>query len=733
MGGQHPSARIDAVRTQDVATLGEMIERGGDLEGNAPDLHRLFGQLTGGGATIELIDAVFGSPIVAKRLVQIALDRGRHQDALAWTERLLRKTPDDRDTLLLKTLAYMAGGDVAGVLDTCNAIVALNDEDPDSYLQRGIAHLAQAEGNDGGTAGNAARRAALTDFTKVAELAPGVAEGHLYRAEALAELGETEQALDSLETTLALDSSLVEAYEQRGRLLLQQRAYERAHHDFSEVLRRMQGGDPTRLSGAYLNRARASKELKRSDQSISDYGEAIRLEPSSIDAHLERGLLHLEQGRPDLGEQATRAALSDLDVVSETDPECVAAHVGAGDALLARGDPRAVARYTKALKLEPDNGAAYLGRLVAHVNLGLANRSRRHMDEMYKAYAKAVEDGQRAVRLDSDEPWAHGHLGRALRAIAAYDHAVEEFDRACELAERNPLLLTALMRERGETMRLWGVATEEPLRLREALACLREAAEYRRGTRSAARVYETAGLTLLDLGRLEEAVRTFERAVRADGRAPGAQIGKGRALLRIGDVELAGATFEYLLTQLEPYEQSYAKWASVGLLLAQEPSLRQEPYTAVLAPPRWNAIANDYSDRADIFDAFIAYDLAERDRLMALGLAASAAVPAHLADAACALGWSYLGPRQQPMETQLQPEERAQKAVQLGKLALEKAGNGPSSADYLHLLGWALYHTGNSVGAEEHLRAACQRQRANVVFHHHLRLVQETTVGRGMQ
>lgn len=168
---------------------------------------------------------------------------------------------------------------------------------------------------------------------------------------------------------------------------------------------------------------------KRYEESLSEYAEALRVDPEFVPALLSRGDVRLLLGQ-------AAAALTDFDAAARLVPSSGAVHLKRGLAFEGAGKPEeAKAAYQKTLQLEPES-------VVALNNLAWLMLSSRGDLRQAEIYAK------RAVELAPAVGGFRDSLAAIYRAQGRRDEAVQEYRRALEL---DPSLTTSAeaLRELG--------------------------------------------------------------------------------------------------------------------------------------------------------------------------------------------------------------------------------------------------------------------------------------------
>jgi S1-C subfamily serine protease len=141
-------------------------------------------------------------------------------------------------------------------------------------------------------------------------------------------------AVEEVFAALPLDESsgpslliaIANDYYDSGLSSLGKRDYDKAISDFTEAIRL----DPNYVL-AYNDRGVAYNNQGSFDKAISDYSEVIRLDPSYIPAYIDRGIAYGNQGSFD-------KAVSDFTEAIRLDPNCADAYTGRGIAYTRQSD-----------------------------------------------------------------------------------------------------------------------------------------------------------------------------------------------------------------------------------------------------------------------------------------------------------------------------------------------------------------------------------------------------------
>ena len=223
-----------------------------------------------------------------------------------------------------------------------------------------------------------------------------------------------------------------------------------ANVDYAEALKHYDGAiDPLNPDAlAYFRRAAALDASGETDRALSDYDEAIRLDPKEPLAYIGRGILLATRKRfyeraisdfdkvlalsPDRLEALMRRgdaysqmgnygpALADLDRAVALAPDNAEVRVFHGLANSRRGDsPRALSDYTAALARDPQNVDALVNRAAIHSTNG---------DQI-----SAIHDLDAAIALRPGDPLAFYNRGYAHFANRDFDLAMADYSAAIDI------------------------------------------------------------------------------------------------------------------------------------------------------------------------------------------------------------------------------------------------------------------------------------------------------------
>jgi tetratricopeptide (TPR) repeat protein len=205
--------------------------------------------------------------------------------------------------------------------------------------------------------------------------------------------------------------------------------------------------------------------------------------------------------------------------------------------------PAAIADFTRAIELEPTEGTHYHSRAMARLAnrqpalaMGDLDQALKHKPDDVPALVargqlyvsthdlgRARADFEAAMKLSPDNTDLPVEIGLAYAQGGAFETAIQQFD-GWVVAHPKAADLAQVLSMRCWTRAVWGKELEKALADCDAAL---------RGERVSA-VMENRGLVLLRLGRVDEAIKQYDAAIRAQPKAAWALYGRGLAELKKG-------------------------------------------------------------------------------------------------------------------------------------------------------------------------------------------------------
>jgi tetratricopeptide (TPR) repeat protein/predicted aspartyl protease len=246
-------------------------------------------------------------------------------------------------------------------------------------------------------------------------------------------------------------------------------------------------------------------------------------------------------------QQAQAAPIAQPDAAapaSAEGPKTAAEFAARGAASAARRDfPAAIADYTRAIALEPDNARHYRARAMARLGARQPVLAMADLDEALKRQPndadalmrrgelylatrdpdRAKGDFEAAIKLAPDNPNLPAQAGVAYARAGLFEPAIHQLDTWIAAHPKDEDLPRAL-NARCWARAAWGKELDAALADCE-LALRRD---------KTSEVMESRGLVLLRMGRLDEAIAQYTAAIRAQPRAAPALYGRGLAELKKG-------------------------------------------------------------------------------------------------------------------------------------------------------------------------------------------------------
>jgi len=186
------------------------------------------------------------------------------------------------------------------------------------------------------------------------------------------------------------------------------------HADVRTFLTALQAPQaPQKSAQEWFKEGNALDDLKRHDEAIAAYEQALRLDPNFAWAYHNKGFALS-------GLKCYDEAIATYDQALRLDPNYAWAYHNKGFALSGlKCYDEAIATYDQALRLDPNYAWAYHNKGFALSGL--------------KCYDEAIAAYDQAIRLDPNYAFAYYNKGSALDNLKRYDEAIAAYDQALRL------------------------------------------------------------------------------------------------------------------------------------------------------------------------------------------------------------------------------------------------------------------------------------------------------------
>jgi tetratricopeptide (TPR) repeat protein/predicted Ser/Thr protein kinase len=336
--------------------------------------------------------------------------------AIASLTACVTERPDFVWTYLVRGSLYGQAGDFQAAADDFAAAERLKPDDSALYVlyvNRGFAALRRKE-----------PRQAVLDLEKAIGLRPQLYHAHVNLAEAHLLLRNPARALVSLNKAIALEPKLAALYRTRARARLQMHDREAALPDLDAAIRLTPSGAGTArlLAGDHRERALALYHLRRYPQALLACTESLKLYDLNPVAHRLHGEILL---RLDCFAEALAAFDRCLELGAERPGERPGADFFLQRARAREGlrDPAStIEEYTSALRESPEDAATHVLRGWAYLRNDFST-------------ALALRDFEEALRLDPKQADAYLGRGAARARMGRYREAAADAEEA---VRRNP-------------------------------------------------------------------------------------------------------------------------------------------------------------------------------------------------------------------------------------------------------------------------------------------------------
>jgi len=478
------------------------------------------GDIRGAAADCDFILARQPQSGEAHALRGIARQRlGDSPGAIEDCDSALEQGAESADIYLARAFAYEDLGEMDAALSDCEAALEVNPQEVVAVNLRGAIRLKLGDPDE-----------AAEDFEAAIAMEPDWALPYANRGNACRARGDNSGAIQAYGRAIELDPQLVFAYLNRALAWADEEQDEKSLEDFAAALRLAPD-----IVGAYIERAWLRTRRHEYDAALADLNEAVRLQPDSAPAHFQRGRLHLQQGNYD-------EALQDFDRVIDLAPDLAAAYSSRGGVWIQKGEhDKADADFQQAIACEPGMAEAFV---MERILLEAAYYGRQ------EEFDEAVNRASEAIELDEGCLPAY-----AIRAGAYWysEQLVEAIDDFTELIERNDEDDFHAHAGRGQVYAELGEFDLALADLDHALALVNRLAGGKGPSKTGlAYAYNGRAFALAGLGRLDEAMRDFDRSLKDAPESAWVYYNLGLVFHHLGRNAEAVARFEHALEKTDP-------------------------------------------------------------------------------------------------------------------------------------------------------------------------------------
>ena len=406
---------------------------------------------------------------------------GIYRDEVTFFRHIVSHNPDARDAYLNLAHALIKADRNEEGLAASRMAVEKRPDSASAYSNLGLALMNQDRLDE-----------AEKSLRRGLELDPRHKNARQNLAETLRKQQRYEAAAEAYSRVLKLDRRYALAHAGLGDALFRLKRYEEAAASLTKAISL---GRDLRMAGTlHVLLGQTLQQLGRLEAAAEHLHRALALNPKDSRPLVELANVRTRQGRP-------KEANDYLDRARKLNPRDPATLQNAAEAL--RKQKRyaeAIDSYHAVLDIDPEYA-------LAHAGLG-------HTRFEMKRYEEAVASLTRALTLEPGLQIAdslHVLAGRALQELGQPGEAAEHYERALEINPRSPQAV-----DRFAMMRFGQKNYQEALRLYRTLVELQP---------DSAQTHSNLGASLFYLNRLDDARRSFERALALDPTAKTAQVG----------------------------------------------------------------------------------------------------------------------------------------------------------------------------------------------------------------
>ncbi|WP_236104130.1 tetratricopeptide repeat-containing S1 family peptidase, partial [Sphaerospermopsis reniformis] len=225
-------------------------------------------------------------------------------------------------------------------------------------------------------------------------------------------------ALNVINIAIRNQPSFYRSYLLKGMILQKLKKYENAVEALNLAILKAEKKDKEKDFLLYQLRGELFDELKRHQEAIADYTQAITINPQYALAYYNRGVV-----KSDLGDK--KGAIADYTQAITINPQYVSAYYNRGVVKSDLGDKKgAIADFTQAITINPQLARAYVNRGIAKAQLGDA--------------AGAIADFTQAIIINPQDPDAYNNRGFVKSDLGDKAGAIADYTQAITINPQDP-------------------------------------------------------------------------------------------------------------------------------------------------------------------------------------------------------------------------------------------------------------------------------------------------------
>lgn len=286
----------------------------------------------------------------------------------------------------------------------------------------------------------------------------------------------------------------------------------------------------------FFYRGIANQEGNFSTQAISDYSEAIDLNPNFYQAYINRGALY------DNYLQDYNKAIADYNQAINLNPEnSFVYYTNRGNSYRALGDyEQAISDYEQAISINSNFEHTYNSRGITYHDLG-DNK-------------KAIEDYNKAIAINANFTEAYYNRGNAYYSLEDYEQAVIDFTQAISL-DIDKKFSFVFYEMRGNAYSSMGNYDKAVDDYNQSITLNPEYSE----------AYRERGDAYAYMGNYEQAVSDYTKAITLNPKDFMAYNNRGNVLNELGDTEQAISDYNEAVSIAPKYATAYKNLGSIYL------------------------------------------------------------------------------------------------------------------------------------------------------------------------